>query len=357
MSKFHIILILFLIGCSNLNVTVSAKQAEEFQLNNFDRKNINHDGQVKFEEFSRYPIIPKRLDQVQNGFISRKENIPKPITTSDKMQPFILPAHIKTLVDIEYVEGGGKAQSLDILQAFKSDHKPMPVLVFIHGGAYKGGDKHDGWEYLLPFAEKGYLGVSINYRFSNQAVFPAQIEDCKSAIRYLRAHADKFNLDPMRIGVWGVSAGGHLAALLGTSSGVPELENGPWQEYSTKVQAVCDWYGPSDFLRMDLWSQRRNTSSPESQLFGGLVAQKIALAKMASPLLYIDEDDPPFLIMHGTEDRIIPYEHSILLAKGLENAGVPVKFISLEGVDHGEEEFESKEILQKVFDFFDTTLR
>jgi len=348
---------LILISFSFFNVSVSAKSPEEFQLKNFDLKDLNHDGHLNLEEFSGGPMLFTKLDKDPNDFISRKEFISNPITTKERTRPLVIPPNIKVIVDIEYIEGGGKEQSLDILQPLKPIHQSMSVIVFIHGGAYQGGDKHDGWEYLLPLVDKDFIGVSINYRLSQQAVFPAQIEDCKSAIRYLRAHADKYNLDPKRIGIWGVSAGGHLAALLGTSSGIEELENGPWQGYSSEVQAVCDWFGPVNFLSFGTQSKRQNHNSPESKLFGGPIAEKKALANMASPLKYIDSNDPPFLVMHGTDDKIIPYEQSRLLVTALTEARVPVTFISLNGAGHGSEEFESIEIQLRVLDFFDSTLR
>ena len=351
------ILVLILIGFSVFTVSASAKAPEEFQLKNFGLKDSNHDGHLNLEKFSGGPMLFTKLDIDQNGIISRKEFISNPIPATESTRPLVIPVNIKASVDIEYIEGGGKMQSLDILQPLKPIHKPMPVIVFIHGGAFQGGDKYDGWAYLLPLVEKNFIGVSINYRLSQQAIFPAQIEDCKSAIRYLRAHADKYNLDPKRIGIWGVSAGGHLAALLGTSSGIEELENGPWQGYSSEVQAVCDWYGPVDFLSLGTPSRRKNPNSPEAKLFGGPVDQKKALAGLASPLKYIDSNDPPFLIMHGTADKIIPYEQSKLLFIALSEARVPVQFVSLKDADHGDEEFDSIETLLKVLEFFDSMLR
>jgi acetyl esterase/lipase len=131
--------------------------------------------------------------------------------------------------------------------------KPMPVIVWIHGGAWIGGNKDSGIPLLLPFAKRGYLGASISYRFSKEAKFPAQIEDCKCAIRFLRAKAKEFNIDPERIGVWGASAGGHLSAMLGTAGDVKELEgSGGWEGFSSRVSAVCDWFGPSDLLAMSV---------------------------------------------------------------------------------------------------------
>jgi acetyl esterase/lipase len=127
--------------------------------------------------------------------------------------------------------------------------KPMPVIVWIHGGAWIGGSKDSGIPLLLPFAKRGYFCASISYRFSKEAKFPAQIEDCKCAIRFLRAKAKEFNIDTERIGVWGESAGGHLAAMLGTAGDVKEFEgSGGWEGFSSRVSAVCDWFGPSDLL-------------------------------------------------------------------------------------------------------------
>jgi acetyl esterase/lipase len=269
----------------------------------------------------------------------------------------------ETVLDVTYSKQGSDAQKLDIIRPRGPSDKPMPVLVYIHGGAWAGGDKKMGAMLLAPYARKGYFCVSINYRLVGEAIFPAQIEDCKCAIRYLRAHAKKYNIDPDRIGVWGSSAGGHLAALLGTAGDVEELEGkGGWNEFSSGVQAVCDWYGPSDLMRMGSKRyrgrafRRRKANAPESRLIGGTVDEKRDLARAASPVTHVSKDDPPFLIMHGTEDPLVPYEQSEILARALRKAGVPVELVPVEGAGHGGVKFFTADMRRKVAGFFDTHL-
>ena len=160
-----------------------------------------------------------------------------------------LPEGTKAQRDLEYVAGGHERQRLDLYTPEKADG-PLPVIVWVHGGAWMGGAKDAGVP-ALPFVGKGYAVASINYRFSQHAAFPAQIEDCKAAIRWLKANAKAFDLDPERIGVWGASSGGHLVTLLGTSGGVKDLEGrGGNADQSSRVRAVVD-LGPTDFLQMD----------------------------------------------------------------------------------------------------------
>ena len=160
------------------------------------------------------------------------------------------PDGTKVLANLEYVPGGHERQRLDLYVPAEAD-APLPVIVWIHGGAWLGGSKEMGVP-ALPFVGKGYAVASINYRLSQHAVFPAQIEDCKAAIRWLRANARTYNLNAGRIGVWGASAGGHLVALLGTSGGVEDFDGkGGNADRSSRVQAVVDFFGPTDFLQMD----------------------------------------------------------------------------------------------------------
>ena len=154
------------------------------------------------------------------------------------------PPGVKALRDLPYVENGHERQKLDLYLPEKATG-PLPVVVWIHGGGWQAGNKDHCR--ALPFVSKGFAAASINYRLSQHAKFPAQIDDCKAAIRWLRAHASQYQLDPNHIGVWGESAGGHLVALLGTTGGKEFSPPGPNAKQSDKVQAVCDWYGPTDF--------------------------------------------------------------------------------------------------------------
>ena len=260
----------------------------------------------------------------------------KSLAASPGVRP---PRGIVAMRDLEYARVDGKSMRLDIYGP-RASKKPLPLVVWIHGGAWQNGDKRSCLARRL--ADQGYVVASINYRLSHEAIFPAQIYDCKAAIRWLRANAGKYHIDPNRIGVWGASAGGHLAALLGTSGDVEDLEGslGP-QKVSSRVQAVCDYYGPTDLIQMDAhaprYSRLRHDApySPESRLIGGPIQQNKEKVARANPIRYVSKDDPPFLIVHGDRDPIVPIHQSKLLKDALAKQGVDVSFSTISGAGHG----------------------
>jgi acetyl esterase/lipase len=240
--------------------------------------------------------------------------------------------------DLQYGSGSNRRQMLD-LYVPKDARAPLPVIAWIHGGAWMQGDKSNCP--ALPFAAKGFAVASIGYRLSREAKFPAQINDCKAAIRYLRANAARYNIDPDRIGVWGSSAGGHLVALLGTSGDVKELQgDGPNGGVSSSVQAVADWFGPTDFLQMSKFPsniRHDEAGSPESQLVGGPIQQNADKVAAANPISYVKKGGkyPPFLIMHGDKDPLVPLNQSELLRDALKGVEADVTFIPVKGGGHG----------------------
>jgi len=270
-----------------------------------------------------------------------------------------VPEGVEAHRDIEYTRPGGQELLLDLYTP-KDASRPLPLVVWIHGGAWRAGNK-DRCP-AIRMTERGYAAASINYRLSQQAVFPAQIEDCKAAIRWLRANASKHNIDPDHIGVWGSSAGGHLVAILGTSGDVKELEGtvGNNLDHSSRVQAVCDFFGPTDFLQMDahmLPGSRLvhdSAESPESRLVGGPIQEDKDKVARADPITYVTDDDPPFLIMHGDRDPLVPLHQSELLHEALEKAGVDVTFHVVKDAGHG---FGGPEISRMVNEFFDRHLK
>jgi acetyl esterase/lipase len=262
------------------------------------------------------------------------------------------PAVIRVERNLEYVAGGHERNKLDLYLIAKDD-TPRPVIVWIHGGAWRAGSK-DGCP-ASPFVEQGYAVASINYRLSQHAVFPAQIEDCKAAIRWLRAHAKDYHLDPDRIGVWGASAGGHLVALLGASGDVKELEGkGGNLDQSSRVQCVVDFFGPTDFLQIP--GRQNDPKAPEAQLIGGPVQENKEKAARANPITYVTRDDPPFLIVHGEEDRTVPIGQSQLLDEALKKANVQSTFIRVPGAGHGGPGFQTK-VNKQVAEFFEKHLK
>jgi acetyl esterase/lipase len=243
--------------------------------------------------------------------------------------------------NLGYVTQGRPRQILDLYAPRKA--RNVPLIIWIHGGAFLFGSKEGFPAEPVPLhlLLEGYAVASINYRLSWEAVFPAQLEDCKAAVRWLRAHAESFGIDPNRIGVWGASAGGNLAALIGTTGGIRDFEVGENLGYSSRVQAVCDFFGPTDFLQMDAHrlpdGQIHNApESPESKLVGGPIQNNPDKVRRANPITYVDQNAAPFLIVHGTLDRLVPFNQSQLLAAALETTGALVTFHPVEGGGHGE---------------------
>ncbi len=252
-----------------------------------------------------------------------------PLTAAAQRPRSEIPAGTKVERNLEYVKDGHERNKLDLYIPEKAA-APLPVVVWIHGGAWRGGSKDRcpiTW-----LAGKGYLVASINYRLLQHGEFPAQIEDCKAAIRWLRANAKKYNLDPDRIGVMGGSAGGHLVALLGTSGHVKDLEGkGGNEEQSSRVQAVVDLFGP-----LGIPSGNR---------------------EKGNVLRYITKDTPPFLIVHGDADPTVPIRQSERLTEALKKAGVEVRFERKEGAGHGGPAFRNDEARKMYEEFFDKHLK
>jgi len=264
-----------------------------------------------------------------------------------------LPDGVKADRNLEY--GTHERHKLDVFVP-KGDG-PFPLVIWVHGGAWSGGSK-DG-NPAIALLDKGFAVAGVNYRLSQHAVFPAQIHDCKSAVRYLRANAKKHNLDPDRFGAWGASAGGHLVALMGTAGDVKDLEGDIGTKTgSSRVQAVCNWFGPTDLLKM---SPPPATNNPITRLLGGTTGDKKDLAISADPITHITADDPPFLIMHGSKDTTVPLNQSELLEAALKKAKIECEFLVFKDAGHGDAEFR-KQLLNeanksKIADFFAKNLK
>lgn len=277
---------------------------------------------------------------------------------------------IRKWLDIPYAHQS-ESQKLDIFLPDEGEG-PFPVIFVIHGGAWKICDKRD--EQLMPMLKgiyRGYAVVSINYRLSQEAIFPAQIFDCKSALRFVKAHAADYKLDKDRIGLWGGSAGGHLAALLATSTGVEALEDFStgYVDQNTQVRAVVVWFGPTySFLEMDPMlaetgngpSDHSLPESPESCLLGAQITQIPDQVWKASPAAYITPDVPYFLLQHGYHDPVVPYQQSLKFAAALEKAAGKEKVhldVFENNVMHADPFFETDENLEVVYAFLDKHLK
>ncbi|MCL6258086.1 alpha/beta hydrolase [Aquiflexum sp. TKW24L] len=278
--------------------------------------------------------------------------------------------HIKKKwLDLEYATIS-PAQKLDIYLPDEKGKGPYPIIISIHGGAFMFGDKADSQlKPMLEGLKHGYAVVSINYRMSGEALFPKNINDVKAAIRWIKANANQYNLNANKVALWGGSAGGNLSALAGTSGDVKELEDMSLgnADQSSRVEAVVNWFGPTDFLAMD--DQLRETgngtpdhseaNSPESKVLGQKITEIPEKVKEANPETYITSDDPPFFIQHGTKDHLVPTQQSINFAKKLEAVlgKEKVTLVLLEGSKHGGPAFETPENIKLVFVFLDAYLK
>jgi acetyl esterase/lipase len=251
-----------------------------------------------------------------------------------------LPAAVDTAVemDVVYAVVDGQELKLDIAMP-RNLAAPAPAIIDIQGGSWR--HSQNTVEDAKLWAGYGFIGVSIAHRTSDVAVFPAAVHDCKAAVRWLRANAKKYNVDPDRIGITGFSSGGHLAALSGTSGGDAYLEGSVGiSGYSSGVQAVVDHFGPTDFNQMNDGKQiacvidHFAPNSPESLFLGGPLRERAEMARLANPLTYVDPGDPPMLITHGENDRLVPIEQSEILYEALKRADVPVEFIRVRNADH-----------------------
>lgn len=280
-------------------------------------------------------------------------------------KPFQLPAGIRMEKDIAYIEGGDEAQKLDIYLPEVPPAKPLPLIVHIHGGGWRAGSKFPCP--VMGMVLKGYAVASVEYRFSQKAVFPAQIQDCQAAIRWLRAHAKQYHFDTEHLGAIGGSAGGHLSALVGTSGGKKAFPMiGGHEDQSDRVQAVCDIFGPADFTTvMQQAAEDKNVKNifafnTPSDPYSGLIGAKLddkAKADAVSPVHYVSKDAPPFLILHGTHDTLVPYAQSVQLEAALKSQGVPVWLQTLPGAGHGGPLFSKPAVLQLTQNFFDKHLK
>ena len=259
--------------------------------------------------------------------------------------------------NITFGRGGNRPLEAVLYRPTETDEAPYPIIIWIHGGAWLHGTRHDNQDICEKIVEHGFVCLSIEYRLSPEAIFPAQIQDCKCAVRYVRANADKLNVSAEKIGVWGPSAGGHLVSLLGTSAGVEDFEgDGGWSDESSSVQAVCDWFGPSDFLQMSKFPcdfDHDAADSPESLLVGGAIQDNPDKVQKANPITYISDETPPFYIAHGTADRIVPFNQSELFHAALVEHGIDVTFEKLENAGHGGAGFEADSpLVERCIAFF-----
>jgi acetyl esterase/lipase len=269
-----------------------------------------------------------------------------------------LAAEPRIVKDLEYARVGDLALQLDLYVPAAT--KSPPVVVWLHGGAWRGGSKNN--PSILPLTEQGFAVASVAYRLSPVAQFPAQIHDIKAALRYLRANSAKHGLDTTKIAISGGSAGGHLAALVGVTNGVKALEGdlGPHRDQSSHVQAIVSFYGASNLTTILAQSTPHGLSVrvPALELLlGGQPDSKPDLARLASPVFHVDQNDPPLLWYHGDQDPQMPINQAHELIGAYKKQNLPATFVVIHGGAHGGKLFYTSEQFQQVADFLSRSLQ
>ncbi|MDP7206641.1 MAG: alpha/beta hydrolase, partial [Pirellulaceae bacterium] len=299
----------------------------------------------------------KGIDKNKDGIITREEDRAYFAARNANRPSQRLPESVRIVADRAYAGNDNPRQSLDlVLPRSPSTTTPRPLVVFIHGGGWRNGNKQSGRSLVARYVATGkYLGATIGYRLSDEATWPAQIHDCKAAIRWLRAHAGQYGIDPDRIGVMGTSAGGHLVAMLGVSGGIKEMEGtiGEHLDQLSSVQCVVDMFGPTELLTMDDYPGKlvhNSPDSPESRLVGGALQENKGISRNASPVTHVSRNDAPTLIVHGNKDPVVPFNQSERFFELLQKARVDVNLIQM--IDGGHGGFQSRELDKRVDAFF-----
>lgn len=273
---------------------------------------------------------------------------------TEKMKT-IVPAGTIAFGNIPYANDTSHFHLLDIYLPANTK-KPLPLVIWIHGGAWMLNDKYADMGYMKntvkSFLDSGYALASIDYRYSTVAAFPAQIQDCNQAIQFLYDHASRYSIDKNKIALIGFSAGGHLASLIGLSSNNHIASFfAAGQRPTFKIKTVLDFYGPADFVMLGGVTDTavNNNKNAVAILLGAMPLKRPDLAKTASPVTYVDKDDPPFLIVQGEKDESVPYTQSIMLQSWLQLAGVKNDIIIVPGAPHYGPMFDAENIRQRIF--------
>jgi acetyl esterase/lipase len=256
--------------------------------------------------------------------------------------------------DVVYGQGAGEDLKLNIARP-KDAQGALPCIVFIHGGGWAAGNKDSHTQQTWDVAKRGYVGVTVGYRFAPKHRFPAQIEDAKCSIRFLRANAEKYGIDKDRIGAVGFSAGAHLSMLLGTMDKGDGLEGeGGHPEQPSKVNAVVSWFGPTDLTTKDWPDASRKLIE---QFVGGPKDEKEEVCRKASPITYVNAGDAPMLLIQGTKDRLVPHTQAYLMIDALSRAGVRGRLDMIVGADHGWGNPELQRTVDETYAFFEQILK
>lgn len=251
--------------------------------------------------------------------------------------------------DLTYAKVGETELKLDLAMP-KAGSGPFPAVVFLHGEGWRAGKRQQMNHFIEGMARLGYVGIGVDYRLVPAARFPAPVEDCKAAVRWLRAHAAQYRIRADRIGAVGFSAGGHLASMLGVVREADGLEGaGGNAGQSSRVQAVVSFFGPTDFSTRD-WPRDLETEVI-APFLGGSFAERPDAYRKASPIHYASAEAPPFLFFHGSDDALVPVDQSRRLAAKLQALGVPATLVVLQGEGHGFSDADNQKSMQRMLDF------
>lgn len=273
-----------------------------------------------------------------------------------------IPPGVRIIRDIEFARHGKQPLKLDILRPKTDGTRPSPAVVWIHGGSFHKGSRNVFYSPLFKLIPRGFILVSIDYRLSQDAVFPAQVQDCKCAIRWIRAHSKEYGIDPRRIGACGGSAGGDLATFLGTSAGEKSLEgDSGWKDQRSDVQAVADYYGPTDLqaIPKGFASTKAGIAfgtliansrfCPISEFLGCSMWKDSDKCRAANPITYIRKRTAPFIILHGEKDQTVPLNQSLLLYEALKKHNTEAELVIIKNKGH---EFSDSQADSKMIEFF-----
>ncbi|MFC7338356.1 alpha/beta hydrolase fold domain-containing protein [Haloferula chungangensis] len=329
------------------------------QVDPFANLDTNKDGKLSASELPKEarPFL-SMVDGNADGFVTREEF--QQVAANFLTPPPSQAPDASGLKNLDYAGNGNVRQTLDVYLPESPSNKKVPLVIYIHGGGWMSGDKSHGRSIAELITSTGdYAAASINYRLSQHALWPAQIHDCKAAVRYLRANAEKYGIDPERIAVMGHSAGGHLAAMLGTTNKERSLEGkvGPYPSQSSEVQCVVNFFGPTDFetfFGKDIDLAKLSRENMAIRLLGQNEEEIRKNARLASPIHWISKDDAPVFTSHGTADRLVPFAQAEELDAALKEAGVESHLVAMQGAGHG---FSSDELNQRIKSFLDLHLR
>lgn len=265
-----------------------------------------------------------------------------------------IPENVVFEPGVEYAVAGSEHLQVDVARP-KSGDGPYPAIVCIHGGGFRAGKRESYDKLCVTLAQQGYVAITVTYRLAPAFPFPAAIYDCKAAVRWLRANAAKYHLDPARIGVTGGSAGGHLAQFLGVTAGVKEFEGEGNLEQSSAVTCVVNQYGPSDFTKS--YGKSVDAAEVLPLFFGGDLEHARRDHIRGSPLYWATPDAAPTLCIHGTDDKYVAYEQAVWMVDRLKACAVEAELLTLEGAGHGFHGADAEKAEKAMFEFFDAHLK